>query len=593
MSAAAPVKQASPQSRESSAGIIYLVWLAGVAIAYIAGAQLGFALAFATKQVTAVWPPTGIALAAFLLRGNRIWPAVFAGAFISNAISQEPILTAGGIALGNTLGPLLGAILLRRIVKIEIGLGRVRDVLGLALLGSALAMMVTATNGVVNLVLGGIVPLPASPSVWWVWWVGDTMGALLVAPAILTCFHEPKGDLNGARLLELGTATVALALVSLASFSSELPLAYPVFPIVIWVGLRFGQRETALAILGVSAIAVWQTIHGAGPFVAGSLDQRLGLLVTFLAVLSITGLMLGALAAERRRAEASLRLANEELEARVVERTAELEQANRELASTNVQLGARTEELARKNEEVEAFVYIVSHDLRAPLVNLQGFSRELELSCKELETTLAEAQVAPNVSKTLHTVVEDGIGGALRYIGSSVSKFERLINALLLLSRTGQQEYRIETIDTVALVTSTVDTYRQTIEAAGATVIVGDLPEAQGDMTAIGQVFSNLLGNSLKYLRPGRPGKIEIGGVLEETGLRYWVRDNGAGIPESVRPRLFQIFQRFHPELASGDGIGLAAIKRIVERHGGRIWVDSICERGSTFQFTLPITTAE
>lgn len=571
----------------------YPIWMAITAIAYIVSAEVGFALAFATKQVTANWPPAGIALAAFLLLGNRAWPAIFLGAFISNAISHEPIYTAVGIATGNTLGPLLGAMLLRRLVKIDVQLSRVRDVLGLALFGAALAMLVTATNGVAHLIGAGIVAPQAAFSVWWVWWVGDAMGALLVAPAILTWFIIPYISWDRAQFPELATAAIALVIVSALCFSSDLPLAYPVFPVVIWVGLRFGQRETASAVLVVSAIAIWQTAHSLGPFVTGSLDQRLGLLVTFMAVLSITGLMLGALAAERRRAEVSLREANDELEARVLERTAELEHVNRDLASTNAQLEARTTELARKNEEVEAFVYIVSHDLRAPLVNLQGFSHELELSCAELETTLARAQVPAEISSSLRSIVEDGIGGALRYIGSSVSKFEHLIDALLLLSRTGQQEYRMEMIDVASLVASTVDAYRQTIDSSAALVRIGDLPEARGDTTAVGQVFSNLLGNALKYLQPGRPGEIEIGGAAEPTGLRYWVRDNGAGIPDSVRPRLFQVFQRFHPELAPGDGIGLAAIKRIVERHGGRIWADSRFGHGSTFQFTLPEPTTE
>lgn len=203
---------------------------------------------------------------------------------------------------------------------------------------------------------------------------------------------------------------------------------------------------------------------------------------------------------------------------------------------------------------------------------------------------MARASVEPDISASLRSIVEHGIGGALRYIGSSVSKFERLINALLLLSRTGQQEYRMETIDTAALVASTVDAYRQTIGSAAAVVTIGDLPVARGDVTAIGQVFSNLLGNALKYLQPGRPGEIAIGGATEENFSRYWVRDNGAGIPNSARPKLFQVF---HPELASGDGIGLAAIKRIVERHGGRIWAESTYGQGSTFQFTLPISKTE
>lgn len=238
---------------ETFAGYKSVLWMAATAIAYIASAQVGFALAFATKQVTAIWPPTGIALAAFLLLGNRVWPAIFLGAFISNAISNEHVYTAAGIAVGNTLGPLLGAIFLRHLVKIDVRLSRVRDVLGLALFGSALAMLVTATNGVAHLIGGGIVAPQAAFSVWWVWWVGDAMGALLVAPAILTWFVTPQIRWDRAQLPELVAAAAALVIVSTLCFSSDLPLAYPVFPIVIWVGLRFGQRETALAVLTASA----------------------------------------------------------------------------------------------------------------------------------------------------------------------------------------------------------------------------------------------------------------------------------------------------------------------------------------------------
>jgi integral membrane sensor domain MASE1 len=137
-----------------NAGFFDVLWVAIVAAAYVAAAETGFAFAFATKQVTAIWPPTGIALAAFLLGGTKIWPGVFLGAFVSNAISHEPVYTAAGIAVGNTIGPLFGAYLLRRVVEFDISLSRLRDVLGLALFGSALPMIVSATNGVVNWLSG-------------------------------------------------------------------------------------------------------------------------------------------------------------------------------------------------------------------------------------------------------------------------------------------------------------------------------------------------------------------------------------------------------------------------------------------------------
>jgi PAS domain S-box-containing protein len=328
-----------------------LVWIAVVAAAYFGGAQIGFALTFATKQVTAAWPPAGIAVAALLLRGQRAWPGVFIGAFVSNAASDEPLVTAAMIAAGNTIGSMAAAFLLRRFVRITVGLTRLRDVLGLALLGS-LAMTITATNGVASLALGGIVPWSAYPEVWWVWWVGDSMGVLLIAPAILAWHGGVRLAWSGARLIELAVVMTAVVVTAVAFFSTQLPLAYPIFPVVVWIALRFEQRETATALLVVSCIAVWQTVHDNGPFVAGSLDERLVALVTFLAVLAVTALALGALAAERRRAESSLRTANDWLEAGVASRTALLAAANSELTSANAQLEQRTAELALKNEEV-------------------------------------------------------------------------------------------------------------------------------------------------------------------------------------------------------------------------------------------------
>jgi signal transduction histidine kinase len=559
-----------------------------VALGYVLAAKVGFSLAFATRQVTAIWPPTGIALAALLLVGRRVWPGVFLGAFIANLLQGTPPMAAIGIAIGNTLGPLCGLWLLQRVAGFDSALERTRDVIAMAVFGSILAMTVTATNGVFNLVLAGVVPWSAYASVWWVWWAGDAMGALLVAPLLLTWLRPGVWRWRGAGAVELVALIVALVVVGEFSFSGRVPLAYPVFPVVIWAAMRFSQRETAAAVVYIAAMAIWATIHDSGPFSSGTLDQRLILLVTFMATVSVSGLLLGAETAERRVAEASLQSAHRELEGRVAERTAELAAANHQLIAANEALSQRTAQLASKNEEVEAFVYIVSHDLRAPLVNLQGFAKELELGCGELEQLLAGAELNPSVAASIRQVLDDSIHGSLRYIGASADKFERLIGALLMLSRTGQQSYRMEPVNVRAVVETTLDSLQQSVETAAAVVEVGPLPRATGDITAIGQIFSNLLGNALKYLQPGRAGHIEVGGDRLDGMVQYWVRDNGAGIPQSAQRRLFQVFQRFHPELAAGEGIGLAAVKRIVERHGGRIRAESEPGVGTTFYFTLP-----
>jgi PAS domain S-box-containing protein len=244
--------------------------------------------------------------------------------------------------------------------------------------------------------------------------------------------------------------------------------------------------------------------------------------------------------------------------------------------------------LAQKNEEVEAFVYIVSHDLRTPLVNLQGFSKELERSCEDIRDQFRSLKIPEAAEKKLRAILDEDIPGALRFISASTNKFERLINALLGLSRSGRQKYQFELLDLQALVGTTLDSMRQSIEKTKAAVELGRLPKAWGDSTAIGQVFSNLIANALNYLKPGRPGVIQIGGEAQELMNCYWVRDNGVGIPATAQERIFHVFQRFHPEMAPGEGMGLAIIKRVVERHGGKVWVETQEDVGTTFFVTLP-----
>jgi PAS domain S-box-containing protein len=310
---------------------------------------------------------------------------------------------------------------------------------------------------------------------------------------------------------------------------------------------------------------------------------------------------------ERKASEGRLLSFSLEMERRVAERTHDLQASNDELMKARVRVleahnqlelrvaeqAATNAELARKNEEVESFVYIVSHDLRAPLVNLQGFSKELELSCDDLRdhltpvlSSLAGSSLAGKAR--IESILSEEIPGSLRYISASTAKFERLIDALLELSRYGRHVYRNEELNMGLLVQASLDAMQRSIAASGAQIVLSDIPSACGDPTAVGQVLSNLIGNAVKYLQPGRPGRIEIGGRIEDSGAHCWVRDNGSGLPESAKPRLFQVFQRFHPSLAAGEGMGLAVVKRIVERHGGKIWAEGEEGVGSTFHFTLP-----
>ena len=559
----------------------YVTTVIALALAYFAAARFGLSLAFSTKQVTALWPPTGIAVAALLLWGYRIWPGIYLGALAIDALVGDSFLVAAMIAVGNTLGPVSARFVLRRFVGFDNALASTRDVLGLIVFGGVLGMVIPASCGVAVLAFAGSIPWSAYGSNWWVWWVGDAMGVIVFAPLILSWATRPHPDWSRSRLVELcgifgGLAIVSMVVLSGAFFQNSTPfqLQYAIFPFIIWVSLRFGPRETTTAIALVIGFAVWGTTHDRGPFTTGDLDQRLILLEMFMAIASVTGYILSAVSNERTRAREALQRAHSELEHRVDQRTAELAAANAVLA--------------QRNEEVEAFVYIVSHDLRVPLVNLQGFSKELERSCRELEGILQTIPLPASSEQAIQAILEADIAGALRYISASTTKFQRLIDALLLLSRTGNQELRHETIDVRALVDTTILSLRQSIDSSGAEIVVDPVPPAVGDATAIGQVFSNLISNALKYLQPGRPGRLRIGGESTDTISHYWVSDNGVGIPASSQRRLFQVFQRFHPELAPGEGMGLAIVKRIVERHGGKVRAESEQGVGTTFHVTLP-----
>jgi PAS domain S-box-containing protein len=290
----------------------YPVQLALIAAVYFGAAKLGLTMAFVAEQVTAVWPPTGIALAALLLFGYRLWPGIALGAFLANATANAPLATAMGIALGNTLGALAGAWMLRRPVHFDPALGRVKDVLGLVVLAAGLSTMVSATIGVTSLCLGGVKPWAAYPALWSVWWLGDAMGDLVVAPLLLTWAGWYRIRWRPQRVAEVGALLLALVAVSLSVFAgpfvllSHPALAYALFPFVIWAALRFGQPPATLATAVASTIAIWGTVHGYGPFHAPTTHESLILLQLFMGVVATTTLVLAARTTERARAEESL-----------------------------------------------------------------------------------------------------------------------------------------------------------------------------------------------------------------------------------------------------------------------------------------------
>jgi two-component system cell cycle sensor histidine kinase/response regulator CckA len=299
-----------------------------LAAVYVGSARLGLALALPPeKKATAVWPPSGIALAAILLCGSRVWPGIWIGAFLANLWdyfdAANPFsLTAhfgvsSGIAVGSTLQPLLGAALLRRWIGSPRLLDRAKDVF--KFVGVAVSMcLIAATLGVTSLCLGGLAIGTAAPFLWWTWWLGDTAGVLVVTPLLLA-WIQPAPPVGGrwcwaeaGLMLGLLLGTSLLVFGQRAPLQAGLsPLPYLTIPFLVWAAFRFGQRGAASTLLLLAAVAVWGTAHGRGPFVQDTLNESLLLLQTFVAVLAVTTLAMAAVLTERRHANEALRESEE------------------------------------------------------------------------------------------------------------------------------------------------------------------------------------------------------------------------------------------------------------------------------------------
>jgi diguanylate cyclase (GGDEF)-like protein len=304
-----PVEPRSEEVTGERARLRRLAWLALVCVGYIAAGKLGLSLAFQNPSATPVWPNTGIALASTLILGYRIWPAIFLGAFLVNVTTAGSAATCAGIAAGNTLEGVVGAYLLGRFAKGRQAFERLADVFKFAGLAAVASTTVSATIGVASLLLAGLAAGPGVGSIWLTWWLGDAVGALVVAPLLLLWSGAARaGTPSRARLAEGTLLALVLLLVGLVVFGGwfpgdthDYPLEFLCLLPLLWAAFRFEPRGAATASAVLSAIAIAGTLGGFGPFVRGSANESLLLLQAFLGVATLTALALAAVVLERER----------------------------------------------------------------------------------------------------------------------------------------------------------------------------------------------------------------------------------------------------------------------------------------------------
>ena len=265
----------------------------------------------------------------------------------------------------------------------------------------------------------------------------------------------------------------------------------------------------------------------------------------------------------------------------------------RQIASSNNELenrvGERTRELEAKNKELESIIYVASHDLRSPLVNIQGFSRKLAKQCEGLQKQLAASSLPPEQQAAFTQVLTDEMPRSVSYITGSVEKMDALLSGLLRLSRLGRAALCIETLDMNRLMAKITNSLAYQLESCGAAVRIEELLPCQGDAVQVSQVFSNLLDNAIKYRSPDRPLQITVTSSPGESGrVRYLVRDNGIGIHPDHQSQVWEIFHRINPRDIPGEGLGLTASRRMLDRMNGAIWLESQEGVGSCFFVELP-----
>src|SRR6266487_417781 len=487
-------------------------------VIYVIVGKLILQLAFVHPSASPVWPPAGIALAALLVFGYRTWPAIFLGAWLVNQF-------AGGTRIFD----------------------RAQDVFKFAL-AVIVSTAVSPTFGVTSLAVGSFADWANYRAIWLTWWLGDATGALVMAPLLILWSIGPRWRLNPKRHLEVGLLLLVLLMLGEAVFGGWFPITarnYPISficgPIVIWMAFRFTQRETATGIFVLSAIAIWGTLRGFGPFVMATENQSLLIAQTFTAVLVITALALAAGMAEGRRAEAAIE-----------QQKAVVEAANR---------------------TKDNFLAMLSHELRTPLTPVIAALDVLESVPSQSEDSKA----------------------SLAMIRRNVELESQLIDDLLDLTRIAKDKLQLkfDQIDAHQAISNVAEICRMEANARRLRVYLNLRAGAHhvtADVTKFQQIIWNLLKNAIKFTNEN--GEITISSSNPSPQvLTIIVGDTGIGIEPEILERIFDPFEqgdRSFQRRFGGLGLGLAISKSLAQAHGGTLAVASEGrDRGSTFVLTM------
>jgi signal transduction histidine kinase len=533
-----------------NARVKYLTGIAGLAAAYAAIARAGLTFDPLAGFATLVWPATGVALAGLLIFGTRFWPGVFLGSLLANLLMGAPILVAAGIGVGNTLEAVVGATLMRRTPNYLRTLESVATAVMLIVGAATFATLISATIGVGSLYAGQIIPGARVSSAWQSWWVGDMVGALLVAPIILVWSAKPRARFS-QHWMETPALLAATIAVSVVAFF-ENPQGLPTFAtpfhkgalllgIVTWAALRYGQRGAVTTTFYLSAIATAATVSGRGPFAVPDHYLSMLSLQTAMAIVAATTLLLGATIADRRTALDRARTARDEA--------------------------------AKANEARSNFLTVMSHELRTPLNAIAGFSELLRTG--------------------VYGPLNNKQAEALERIERNERDLLRQIDEVLTFVKLDKGEVGAHTE-----VVPVADAFNAVEPSIASTVmhkhvqLRRQLPGAlavQADRKGLEQILTSLVSNASKFTPDG--GEITLGADRVDGRVRIWVRDTGIGIAREEIEKVFEPFfqaERGTTRRYNGVGLGLTVARDLARGMKGEVTIASEVGAGTTATVVLP-----